>query len=75
VGDEVRLLLINFGPLATSPMNDPLFAPPVGHRWDLVFCSEQPKYGGYGVFASFDEGCWPVQAHCAWLFRSVNRAP
>ena len=72
-GDERRLLLINLGPLTVSPMNDALFAPPAGHRWDLVFCTEQSKYGGHGVHAAFDEGCWRLQAHSAWFFRSVDR--
>jgi maltooligosyltrehalose trehalohydrolase len=68
-GDDARLLLINLGPLIDCAMNDPLFAPAAGHRWELVFCSEQSKYGGHGVHAPADEGRWRLQAHCAWLFR------
>jgi maltooligosyltrehalose trehalohydrolase len=73
-GDDRRLLLINLGPRIVSPMNDALFAPPAGHRWDLAFCSEQAKYGGHGVHAAFDEGCWRLQAHSAWFFRSADTA-
>jgi maltooligosyltrehalose trehalohydrolase len=52
-------------------MNDPLVAPEANRRWQLVFCSEQPKYGGCGADESFGEGCWRLQAQCAWLLRSV----
>ena len=71
-GDEIRLLLINLGSLTRCSMNDPLLAPRAGHRWTLVFCSEQPGYGGQGVNASVGEGEWSLQAHCAWLFRSTR---
>jgi maltooligosyltrehalose trehalohydrolase len=69
-GERALLLLVNLGPLARFEMNDPLVAPEANRRWELVFCSEHPKYGGSGVVASFGEG-WRLQAHCAWLLRSV----
>jgi maltooligosyltrehalose trehalohydrolase len=72
--DSVRLLVINLGPLTTSPMNDPLLAPGAGRGWELLFCSERSAYGGNGVDDSFDQGCWRLQAHCAWFFQSVARA-
>jgi maltooligosyltrehalose trehalohydrolase len=70
MGDE-SLLVVNLGPLTRFPMNDPLLAPVRGHRWALTFCSEQARYGGQGAHSAFDEGCWCLQAHCAWLFASV----
>jgi maltooligosyltrehalose trehalohydrolase len=70
-GDESLLLVVNLGPLTRFPMNDPLLAPLQGHRWALIFCSEQAGYGGQGAASAFDEGCWSLQAHCAWLFASV----
>ncbi|HYJ94420.1 MAG TPA: hypothetical protein VEV86_07365, partial [Vicinamibacterales bacterium] len=72
-GRDARLLVINLGPLATCAMNDPLFAPGAGHRWELVMCSERSAYGGNGVDEPFDEGCWRLQAHCAWFFQSTPR--
>jgi len=71
-GEDARLLLINLGALTCCAMNDPLFAPDQHHRWELVFCCEQLKYGGDGVHTSFTEGRWRLQAHCAWLFRSTR---
>jgi maltooligosyltrehalose trehalohydrolase len=70
---DSRLLVINLGPLAECPMNDPLFAPASGQRWELMFCSDMAKYGGDGVRALEDNGCWSLQSHCAWLFRAAPR--
>jgi maltooligosyltrehalose trehalohydrolase len=72
-GDESLLLVVNLGPLTRFPMNDPLLAPVRGHRWALIFCSEQAGYGGQGAPSAFDEGCWLLQAHCAWLFAAVPK--
>ena len=73
-GADERLLVINLGPLTPCVMNDPLFAPPAGCRWEIVFCSEQVPYGGQGV-APLGDGGWCLQGHCAWLFlpRSIER--
>jgi maltooligosyltrehalose trehalohydrolase len=73
-GEDVRLLMINLGSLTISPMNDPLLAPGAGRRWELLFCSERSTYGGTGADESFAEGCWRLQAHCAWLLESTSRA-
>jgi maltooligosyltrehalose trehalohydrolase len=46
---DERLLLVNLGgdlPVASVP--DPLFAPPAGTDWRLVWSSEDPMYGGGG---------------------------
>jgi maltooligosyltrehalose trehalohydrolase len=72
-GNGTRLLIINLGALTRFPMNDPLLAPTSGHRWSLVFCSDQSKYGGQGVHPSFEDGCWLLQPHCAWLFSSAPK--
>jgi maltooligosyltrehalose trehalohydrolase len=71
-GAAARLLVINLGPLTTCPMNDPLLAPGAGSRWELLFCSERPAYGGTGLDETFDEGCWRLQAHCAWLLQPAG---
>jgi maltooligosyltrehalose trehalohydrolase len=44
-----RLLLVNLGPdLALRPAPEPLLAPPDDRAWQLVFSSEDPRYGGLG---------------------------
>jgi maltooligosyltrehalose trehalohydrolase len=69
--DEERLILVNLGALTTLGMNDPLFAAPAGQEWTLVWCSEHVDYGGNGMVDSVGEGPWTLQAHRAWLLRSV----
>jgi maltooligosyltrehalose trehalohydrolase len=73
VDHDARFLLLNLGSSTTCFMNDPLFAPPPDQRWELAWCSEEPRYGGQGVDLSFDNGSWRLQSRCAWLFRSVPR--
>jgi maltooligosyltrehalose trehalohydrolase len=65
-----RLLLFNFGGREEVQMNDPLFAPPRGSGWDVMWSSERVKYGGRGIEESFGPGQWILQAHCAWLLEA-----
>ena len=65
--DDDRLLLVNLGPLEVlSPAPEPLLAPPVGRRWETLWTSELPKYGGYGPAAvETDDGQWRLPAEAA----------
>jgi maltooligosyltrehalose trehalohydrolase len=48
-GDD-RLLVINLGrDLRLETMPDPLLAPPLGLGWQVVWFSEDPRYGGEGM--------------------------
>jgi maltooligosyltrehalose trehalohydrolase len=51
-GDTIegdRLLLVNLGiDLTLDPVPEPLLAPPLGLRWQQMFTSEDPAYGGSG---------------------------
>jgi maltooligosyltrehalose trehalohydrolase len=68
---EERLLIFNFGvALPMGSVAEPLVAAPHGARWELLWSSEDPAYGGDGV-ASIDEGGWHVAARCATVLRSV----
>ena len=66
--NEERLLMINLGPLVECAMNDAIVALPASRRWETVFCSEHPRYGGHGVHA-LSEGRWRLQAQCAWFLQ------
>ncbi len=45
-GDD-RLLLVNLGrDLHLVPAPEPLLAPPAGARWEILWSSEDPRYGG-----------------------------
>jgi maltooligosyltrehalose trehalohydrolase len=47
-----RLLIVNFGVDGDlNPAPEPLLAPPVGHRWSILWTSEDPRYGGSGTAA------------------------
>lgn len=70
-GRDDRLLLVNLGadlPMHVAP--EPLLAPPAERRWDMVLCSEDPKYGGTGAAAleTEDEGWW-LPGRCAALLK------
>ncbi|HEY0591579.1 MAG TPA: alpha-amylase family glycosyl hydrolase, partial [Thermoanaerobaculia bacterium] len=49
-GSDDRLLIVNLGrDLHLSPAPEPLLAPPAGSRWDVLWSSESPVYGGDGT--------------------------
>ena len=49
-----RILLVNYGrDLNLESLAEPLIAPPVDRRWQLIWSSEDPRYGGSGI-APFD---------------------
>jgi maltooligosyltrehalose trehalohydrolase len=48
-GDD-RLLVVNLGrALHLDPAPEPLLAPPAEKRWQTLWSSEHPKYGGLGT--------------------------
>lgn len=45
-----RLLLVNLGrDLKRVPAPEPLLAPPAGRSWQVLWSSEDPRYGGWGA--------------------------
>jgi len=61
-----RLLLVNLGldlHLGIAP--EPLLAPPERKRWDILWSSESPKYGGAGTAALETEDGWRIPGHAA----------
>ncbi|HEX3871916.1 MAG TPA: malto-oligosyltrehalose trehalohydrolase [Pirellulales bacterium] len=70
-GDD-RLLLVNLGrDLAFRPPAEPLLAPPSGRDWQLLWSSENTKYGGSGT-AQLDIRDWYLPGHAAVLLRAVS---
>jgi maltooligosyltrehalose trehalohydrolase len=48
--DGDRLLVVNLGcDIDLRPVPEPLLAPPSGCRWDVLWSSEAPSYGGSGT--------------------------
>jgi maltooligosyltrehalose trehalohydrolase len=66
-----RLLLINLDQELPLPApSEPLLAPPRGATWQLLWSSEDPRYGGHGVsppVADSGRGDWRLAAQSAML--------
>ena len=69
-GDD-RLLVINLGrDLHLVPAPEPLLAPPDGACWEVVWSSEDPRYGGCGAPPPEDrEGGWRLAGQAAVVLR------
>jgi maltooligosyltrehalose trehalohydrolase len=58
-----RLLLMNFGEQQIlKPAAEPLLAPPSGFRWEILWTSDSPRYGGADSMALATEEQWVVPA-------------
>src|SRR5439155_10035105 len=52
-----RLLVVNLGPAVDlRPAPEPLLAPPAGRNWQVIWSSEDPRYGGGGTPAVEADG-------------------
>jgi maltooligosyltrehalose trehalohydrolase len=61
-----RLLLVNLGlDLHLCIVPEPLLAPPERKRWDILWSSESPKYGGAGTAAVETEDGWRIPGQAA----------
>ena len=68
-GTDERLLLVNLGhDLELHRAPEPLLAPPEGRRWQLVWSSEDAKYGGEGTPPVERDGCWRLPGESAVVF-------
>jgi maltooligosyltrehalose trehalohydrolase len=72
VGDD-RLLLVNFGvDLHLDPAPEPLLAPPDGMAWQILWSSEDPRYGGVGTSRLDSEDNWRIPGHAAVALRAIS---
>jgi maltooligosyltrehalose trehalohydrolase len=73
-GGDDRLLLVNLGAeLRLEGAPEPLLAPPHGRAWEVIWSSEEARYGGGGVPAPTTEGGWRIPAEA--LVVLASRAP
>lgn len=64
--NDARLLLVNLGlDLRLGPAPEPLLAPVEGREWEIMWSSEDPRYGGMGTPALEAEGNWRLPGHSA----------
>jgi len=71
-GDD-RLLLVNLGeqqPLEPAP--EPLLAPPFGFRWETLWTSDSPRYGGPGGIQVTSDEHWLLPAEAAVALHPVR---
>ncbi|RYD83190.1 MAG: malto-oligosyltrehalose trehalohydrolase [Verrucomicrobiaceae bacterium] len=76
-GDD-RLLIVNFGvDLHLDPAPEPLLAPPAGAVWDLLWTSEDPKYGGLGTPPVETDENWRIPGRAAVVLtpKAINESP
>ncbi|MBN9518017.1 malto-oligosyltrehalose trehalohydrolase [bacterium] len=69
-GTDDRLLVVNLGrDLKLDPIPEPLLAPPDGAvRWDALWSSETPVYGGHGTAPVDTDDGWLIPGEAAvWL--------
>ena len=68
-----RLLLVNLGiDYSLSPAPEPLLASPAGLTWQLLWSSEDPRYGGYGAVPIEDESRWFIPGKAAFLLTAMK---
>jgi maltooligosyltrehalose trehalohydrolase len=69
-GDDDRLIAVNLGrDLVLASHAEPLLAPPEARQWQLLWSSEDPKYGGFGT-PPVDTERWHFPGHTAVVLTS-----
>ncbi len=67
-----RLLIVNFGERQIlKPAGEPLLAPPSGFRWETLWTSDAPRYGGADSMALATEEQWLLPAESTVALRPV----
>ncbi len=70
--DDCRLLVINLGrDLFPNPTSEPLMAPPRGKRWEVLWYSEHPRYGGCGAPPLETNSHWRIPGRAAVVLHPV----
>jgi maltooligosyltrehalose trehalohydrolase len=68
-----RLVLVNLGrDLRFDPAPEPLLAPPEGHIWEILWSSEDPRYGGGGTPPLDAPDNWHIPGHAAFVLRPAE---
>jgi maltooligosyltrehalose trehalohydrolase len=74
--EDERLLIVNYGAdLGIDSLPDPLFAPPAGHQWAVIWSSEDARYGGSGRRPYDFHKPWLLSADIALVLAPVAAEP
>ena len=72
--NDDRLLLVNFGESQVlHPVSEPLLAPPTGNKWETLWTSDSPRYGGAGSIALATQEQWILPAESAVALRPERK--
>jgi maltooligosyltrehalose trehalohydrolase len=67
-----RILVVNTGrDLHLDPAPEPLLAPPEDCRWEMIFTTEHPSYGGCGSPKPESDENWRFSGHAALVLCAV----
>jgi maltooligosyltrehalose trehalohydrolase len=70
--NDDRLLLVNLGKgHILHPASEPLLAPPLGCRWETLWTSESPRYGGTGHDAVATPERWVLPAESTVVLKPM----
>src|SRR5438093_953794 len=71
--NDDRLLLVNFGEShVLHPVSEPLLAPPPGDKWETLWTSDSPRYGGTAAVAIASEEQWLLPAESTVVLKPVR---
>jgi len=74
-GDD-RLILVNLGrDMEVRPPSEPLLAAPAGRRWETIWSSEDPRYGGGGSLSPEEHGAWYLLGEATVVVRAEKGSP
>jgi maltooligosyltrehalose trehalohydrolase len=69
--NDDRLLIVNFSvDLVSSFIAEPLLAPPENSDWALQWSSEDPRYGGTGIYHPDTGAGWNIPGNTATLLKA-----
>jgi maltooligosyltrehalose trehalohydrolase len=68
-----RLLVVNLGrDLHLDPAPEPLLAPIAGGAWELIFSTEDPRYGGSSTAPVESDENWRIPARSALVLAACE---
>lgn len=71
-----RLLLVSLdADLHLNSAPEPLLAPPLGSHWEVLFHTDDQKYGGLGAYSPEASDGWRVPGRAAVALKSVLTQP
>ena len=69
--NDDRLVLVNFGERRVlHPASEPLLAPPPGFKWEMLWTSESPSYGGADLAVTATKEQWVLPAEATIALRA-----